>query len=293
MPRAALLSIHARVQGTGPDTWEDPSLVQLWGPRYSAYVVAARDLAVFSLGRLPDDARGGAGRRISPPAPRLPRRAGCLREAGHALGVHREQPAVRAPTGTVADPVGRGAPAHHLDRAAAGRRPSRRAPRARPPVPARLRSGNARGVRPVGRDRPRGRHAAFDALGESLTPVRTPVGDAWILTRTSRRSAPPADPRHVRAASPERRRLLPPAGSRSGAPGPRPRPPSRALDPSSLARRRPRGRRDRRDVAARGRRLTVQSWRRLSLAEREAVEAEAESMPLPGIDRRITISWDG
>ena len=56
MPRAALLSIHARVEGTEPSTWEDPSLVQLWGPRYSAYVVAARDLAVFSLGRLPDDA---------------------------------------------------------------------------------------------------------------------------------------------------------------------------------------------------------------------------------------------
>ena len=36
MPRAAVLSIHARVHGTGPDTWEDPSLVQLWGPRFSA-----------------------------------------------------------------------------------------------------------------------------------------------------------------------------------------------------------------------------------------------------------------
>jgi hypothetical protein len=32
VPRAAVLSIHARVHGTGPDTWEDPSLVQLWGP---------------------------------------------------------------------------------------------------------------------------------------------------------------------------------------------------------------------------------------------------------------------
>jgi hypothetical protein len=58
MPRAALLSIHARVEGTEPSTWEDPSLVQLWGPRYSAYVVAARDVSVFSLGRLPDDAKG-------------------------------------------------------------------------------------------------------------------------------------------------------------------------------------------------------------------------------------------
>ena len=58
MPRAALLSIHARLEGTGPSTWEDPSLVQLWGPRFSAYVVAALDRAVFTLGRLPDDATG-------------------------------------------------------------------------------------------------------------------------------------------------------------------------------------------------------------------------------------------
>ena len=65
MPRAALLSIHARVAGTGPATWEDPCLVQLWGPRHSVFVAAACDLAVFSLGTLPDGARAGAGRRTS------------------------------------------------------------------------------------------------------------------------------------------------------------------------------------------------------------------------------------
>src|ERR1700742_1771746 len=58
MPRAAVLSIHARVDGAGPSAWEDPSLVQLWGPRFSVFVVAARDLAVFSLGTLPDDVKG-------------------------------------------------------------------------------------------------------------------------------------------------------------------------------------------------------------------------------------------
>ena len=58
MPRAALLSIHARVQGAHPSSWEDPSLVQVWGPRFSTYVVAARDYAVFTLGRLADDGRG-------------------------------------------------------------------------------------------------------------------------------------------------------------------------------------------------------------------------------------------
>jgi hypothetical protein len=42
MPRAALPSIHARVAHAAPSSWEDPSLVQLWGPRFQVYVVAAR-----------------------------------------------------------------------------------------------------------------------------------------------------------------------------------------------------------------------------------------------------------
>src|SRR5215210_7791922 len=58
MPRAALLSLHARVDGVEPSTWKHPSLAQLWGPRYSTYVVPKRDFALFSLGRLPDDAKG-------------------------------------------------------------------------------------------------------------------------------------------------------------------------------------------------------------------------------------------
>src|SRR5512133_745597 len=57
MPRAALLSIHARMAGAKPGSWEDPSLIQVWGPRFSTYVVAKRDLAVFTLGRLPDEPR--------------------------------------------------------------------------------------------------------------------------------------------------------------------------------------------------------------------------------------------
>jgi hypothetical protein len=38
--------------------------------------------------------------------------------------------------------------------------------------------------------------------------------------------------------------------------------------------------------------VTLQPWRRMSPAEQTAVAAEAESLPLPGIDRRITIRWD-
>jgi hypothetical protein len=57
MPRAALLSIHAPFEDAEPSTWEDPSLVQLWGPRFSVFVAAAADVGVFTLGTLPDEPR--------------------------------------------------------------------------------------------------------------------------------------------------------------------------------------------------------------------------------------------
>ncbi|MGQ0600694.1 MAG: DNA glycosylase AlkZ-like family protein [Anaerolineales bacterium] len=38
--------------------------------------------------------------------------------------------------------------------------------------------------------------------------------------------------------------------------------------------------------------LTLQRWRRCSRAQREAVEAEAGSLPLPGINRPMDIRWD-
>src|SRR5215208_2185667 len=69
MPRAALLSIHARMAGTTPESWEDTSLIQIWGPRFSTYVVAKRDLAVFTLGRLPDES--GQRKRIQDIATQL------------------------------------------------------------------------------------------------------------------------------------------------------------------------------------------------------------------------------
>src|SRR4029079_1122457 len=47
-----------RVDGAHPESWADEALVQVWGPRYSAYVVPAQDHAYFTLGRYPDDERG-------------------------------------------------------------------------------------------------------------------------------------------------------------------------------------------------------------------------------------------
>ncbi len=38
--------------------------------------------------------------------------------------------------------------------------------------------------------------------------------------------------------------------------------------------------------------VTIKSWRRLSRAERAAVEAEAASLPLPGIRQGVRVRWD-
>ncbi len=103
MPRAALLSIHARVKECDPNCWEHPSLVQLWGPRFNNYVVAARDLPVFSLGRLPDDARRRA--RAHDLASRLHAfldgRRMANNQAERALGLPSNMLRYAAPTGTV------------------------------------------------------------------------------------------------------------------------------------------------------------------------------------------------
>ena len=53
-PRAAQISLHARVEGATPSAWEHPSLVQIWF-RGADYVVPRADLAAFTLGCLPRD----------------------------------------------------------------------------------------------------------------------------------------------------------------------------------------------------------------------------------------------
>jgi hypothetical protein len=284
MPRAALFSIHARVDGTKPTTWEDPSLVQMWGPRFSAYVVAARDRAIFTLGRLPDDASGR--RRAEEMAARLRAFIGDRRmtygEAGHAIGVHPNALRYAAPTGTV------------LIRWDGARQPTVwtvRAPDIEPrearlelarrylhffgPTSATAFAGWA-GIRP-----PAAR-AAFDALSGSLTPVRTPLGDEWILTRdepTFRASPGPTAPARLLPSgdayfllqSPQRELLVPDAKRRSALWTPRVWPGAILIDGEIV------GTWRRADTI-----VALETWRRLSRAERDAVAAEAESLPLPG-----------
>jgi hypothetical protein len=294
MPRAALLSIHARVEGTEPFTWEDPSLVQLWGPRHHAYVVPARDLAVFSLGRMPDDV--GSRRIAEDLAVRLQSHLGGARmtygEAGNALGVHPNKLRYAAPTGTVAirwdgvrQPTIWSLPPPEIDPRAARLELARRYLHIfGPTTPEAFAEW-------VGIGAPRGR-AAFDALRRSLTPVRTPVGDAWILTRdepTFRTAFGPAAPARLLPSGDayfllqgdDRALLVPDAGRRRALWTPRVWPGALLVEG---------------DVVGTWRRaqgtVAIQTWRRLSRAARDAVEAEAGSLPLPGTEGQIVVRWD-
>jgi Winged helix DNA-binding domain len=294
MPRAALLSIHARVEGTGPSAWEDPSLVQLWGPRFSAYVVAARDLAVFSLGRLPDDAK--SLRIAKDLAARLHAHLGgatmTYGEAGDALGEHPNRLRYAAPTGTVLirwdgarQPTVWTVPPPQVDPGDARLELARRYLHVFGPITPEAFAEWA-GIGP------RQGRAAFDALGRSLTPVRTPVGEAWILTRDEPmfRAAPgsvaparllPSGDAYFLLQGADRELLVPDADRRRELWTPRVWPGGLLVEG---------------ELAGTWRRaretVTIQTWRRLSRAARDAVEAEAEALPLPGVRGRIVVRWD-
>src|SRR5205809_367480 len=182
MPRAALLSMHARVDGVESSTWEDPSLAQLWGPRYHTYVVAKLDFALFSLGRLPDNAKGRlrAERMAELLHAHLDGTRMTDRQVGRERGVGNE---IRyaATTGTVAIRWdGARAPtlwtvvAADVDPADARRELARRYLHIFGPATA---DGFARWA---GISR-RSSTEAFASLEAALLPVRSPLGDAWLL----------------------------------------------------------------------------------------------------------------
>lgn len=294
MPRAALLSIHARVEGTEPSTWEDPSLVQIWGPRYHAYVVATRDRAVFSLGTLPDDAAGR--RKAQNLAARLHAMLGgttmAYGVAGRALGEHPNRLRYAAPTGTIVirwdgarQPTIWTVPPPEVD-----------------PFDARLELAR-RYVHIFGPTTPeafaewagiatRRGVAAFDTLGRSLTPVRTPIGGAWILTRDElafREGPGPVAPARLLPSGDayfllqgaDRELLVPDAGRRRALWTSRVWPGAMLVEGEIAGTwRRTQGR------------VTIEPWRRLHRVARDAVEAEATSLPLPGFVGLIRVRWN-
>jgi hypothetical protein len=134
--------------------------------------------------------------------------------------------------------------------------------------------------------------AAFDALGSSLVPVRTPIGDAWILARdepTFRAAAgPPAAARLLPSGDAyfllhrADRELLVPDAARRGELWT-----SRVWPGALLVEGEVVGTWRRADAT-----VSVQTWRRLSRAARDAVEAEARSLPLPGLKGQVVVGWN-
>jgi hypothetical protein len=293
MPRAALLSIHARVAGTGPDALDDPSLTQVWGPRFSAFVVAEEDAAIFTLGRYPDDARG---RHVADAtAQRLAEVLG-----GRKL---KDREAVRGMTGhpwhiRYATTTGRvrirweGALAPYVWTVP---------PPAVEPFESRLElarrflnvygPGTAAGfARWAGIGAKQARDA-FDALAASLAAVRTPVGVGWILAadEPSFRAAPdaPAPARLVPSGDPfwlcwgaDRALLVEDEARRGELWTSRVWPGALVVEGEIIGV----WRRSNAD-------LSIDAWRKLSPAERAAVEAEAASLPLPGLTSEIRVRW--
>ena len=293
MPRAALLSIHARVKGVVPTMWQHPSLVQVWGPRFSNYVVAAKDLAIFSLGRLPDHARRRA--RAEETASRLRTflrgRRMPFEETGRAMGVPPNSLRYAAPTGTVLirwdgarQQLIWNVPAPAMDPRDARLELARRCLHVFGPATADsfacwagIGAGEA--------------HGTFAALGNAITPVRTPIGDALILTddeaefrakstpAESVRLLPSGDTYYLLWGA-DRELLVPDAKKRAALWT------SRVWPGALLVRG---------EIVGVWRRaaaeVSIASWRRLSSAEREAVEAEALSLPLPGLSGPIAVSF--
>ena len=292
MPRAALLSLHARVEGVEPSTWEHPSLAQLWGPRYSAYVVPKRDFALFSLGRLPDNAKG---RQRAEQMAELMHAALSGKMTDRELGrVIRVGNAMRyaAPTGTVAirwdgarAPTVWTVPAPKIEPADARRGLARRYLHVFGPTTAESFARWAGISRRSGAE-------TFASLESSLLSVRSPLGDEWLLaedepemladeaTAAPARLLPSGDAYFLLDGA-ERELLVPRKDQQQRLWTPRVWPGALVVEG---------------EIRGTWRRaqhtMRIETWARLSLEARDAVEAEAASLPLPGLDRPIEVVWE-
>jgi hypothetical protein len=291
VPRSALHSLHARVEAVSPDAWEDRSLVQVWGPRYTAFVVPADEHAPFTLGRLPET--GATRKRAEDLAARLHLhlhgRRTAYGAAGEALGVHPNSLRYAALTGTVLirwegarQPTIWTVPRPKVDSTQARLDLARRYLHVLGPSTAESFATWA------GIDG-RAAIATFDAL--PLVAVRTPLGSQRILAEdeaafrspatapAAARLLPSGDPYYLLQGA-DRELLVPEPEHRALLWTPRVWPGALLVGGEVVGT-------WRRSQAT----VTVQAWGQLSATERGAVEAEAFSLPLPALDRPIDVRW--
>jgi hypothetical protein len=293
MPRAALLSLHARVAGVEPSTWEHPSLAQLWGPRYSTYVVPKRDFALFSLGRLPESGKGRdrAERMAELVHACLDGRRMTDREVAGTLGVGN---AIRyaGPTGTLAirwegarAPAVWSVPPPKISPAAAQRGLARRYLHVFGPTTAgsfaRWAGISARSAAET-----------FASLEGELLPVRSPLGDEWLLAEDEaglRSAESPDSPARLLPSGDayflldgaERELLVPHKDRRERLWTSRVWPGALLVDGEIRG-----------TWRRAGHTVKIETWARLSRGARDAVEAEAATLPLPALDRPINVVWE-
>ena len=288
MPRAAVLSIHARVEGTAPDAWADPTLVQLWGPRYSVFAVAAVDRAVFTLGRLPEDEKGL--RRAVETADRLEAfldgREVPFGQAGHnSLRYGAATGRLLLRWNGARQPTVRVVPAPAMDPRDARAELVRRYLHIYGPATA-TSFGDWAAVTS------RSARATFETLAAELVAVRTPVGDGLILGADEasflRDPDPPAPARLLPSGDSywlyqgaDRELLVPDAARRPLLWTPRVWPGALLVEG---------------EIAGTWRRanadVSIAPWRGLTAGERAAVEAEAVALPLPDLAGKIRVRWE-
>lgn len=292
MPRAALLSIHARVAGTQPDDWANPGFVQVWGPRFQVYVVPKEDHALFTVARYPDDARG---RGV---AEDMATRVGTFldgrtlpdREIAPGIGVGN---AMRygTVTGTMLirwegalAPKVTTVPRPEIEPRAARLELARRFLHVFGPAtaPSFAKWAGISAKQAV---------EAFDGLASKLIAARTPIGEAWLLaadeTEARAKAGPAAPARFLPSGDPfwlwwgrDRDLLVPDPKRRDQLWTSRVWPGALLVDG---------------DFAGTWRRagpkLDIVTWRRLSSEERAAVEAEAAALPVPGLKKGLSVAW--
>jgi hypothetical protein len=293
VPRAALLSIHARIADTPRDALDHPSLSQVWGPRFNVFVVTEQDAAVFTLGRMPDG--GPRAERAEEAATRLEELLGdqAMRygDAGQALGVHPNSLRYATLTGRIRlrwdgarQPTIWIVSAPDIDARDARLELARRYLHVFGPGTADG-FGNWAGVRPTVAQE------VLAALSDETVPVVTPLGEGRLLASDEESarhaSGTPSDARLLPSGDAffllwgEHRSMLVPDGHRRDLLW------TSRVWPGALLLGG--------EVAGIWRRskatITIEPWRRVSTAERESIEVEAMSMPLPESDGEVTIQW--